>query len=369
MIDPKTIIKELNKNNLYYLAGVPDSILSGLISYLNSSKHRCTHRIAANEGSAISLGMGYYLSTKKVPVIYFQNSGISHASNPLASMADKKIFGIPMILLIGRRGAPDIIDEPQHYRIGPKTIDILKSINISSTILTKKNFKNAIYEAKRKSLKFLQPQALIIEKNFISKFKSLNIIHKKNKNFLIRMKFIDSIVLNSKKNDFFISTTGNTSRELYVANEKHNKGHSKSFYCIGAMGHANQVALEVACQSPKKRIFVLDGDGAVLMHMGNLATVGNYGSKNLIHIVFKNGIHESTGGHFTTSQSVFFDQIFKGCGYQKVYSINKVSSMNNILKKKSLGPTGIVINIKPGTIENLPRPTKKPKELINIFKI
>jgi len=369
MIHPEKFIKEFKRNNLKYFTGVPDSVLSGLINYLNLGKHNCTHRIAANEGSAVAQGIGFYLSKKKVPVVYLQNSGISHASNPLASMADQKIFGIPMILLIGYRGDPRIKDEPQHYRIGPNTKKILNSINISSTILNEKNFKSAIHNAKKRSLKFMQPQALIIRKSFISKFKNIKLINKKNKNLISRIEYLEHLVKNRKKNDFFVCTTGNTSREMYVLNEKINKIHSNSFYCIGAMGHANQIALEIALQKQSKNIYVLDGDGAALMHMGNFSTIANFKPKNLTHILFNNGIHESTGEHNTTNQEIRFSKIFSACGYKKYFSIKKVTSLKKILSKKLNGPVGIEVMIKPGTIDNLPRPSKKPKELLKLIKI
>ena len=369
MIHPEKFIKEFKRNNLKYFTGVPDSVLSGLINYLNLSNHNCTHRVAANEGSAVAQGIGYYLAKGKVPVVYFQNSGISHASNPLASMADQKIYGIPIILLIGYRGEPKIRDEPQHYRIGPNTKKILSSINIDSTILNEKNFKSAIHNAKRRSLKLMQPQALIIRKGFISKFKNVKLINKKNKNLISRIKYLELLVKNRKKNDFFICTTGNTSREMYVLNEKFNKIHSNSFYCIGAMGHANQIGLEIALQKQRKKIFVLDGDGAALMHMGNFSTIANLQPKNLIHILFNNGIHESTGEHNTTNQKISFRKIFTACGYKKCFLIKKVISLKKILKKKMSGPVGIEVMIKPGTIDNLPRPSKKPKELLKLIKI
>ena len=369
MITPKQLIKEFKKNNLKYFTGVPDSILSGLINYLNLSKHGCTHRIAANEGSAIGQAMGYFLAKKKVPVVYFQNSGISHASNPLASMADQKIFGIPMILLVGYRGDPRLKDEPQHYRIGPNTTKILKSIDINSIILNQKNFKSEIYNAKKRTLKSRQPQALIISKDLISKFKNTKLITKNNKNFSNRIKYLELLVRLGKKKDFYVCTTGNTSREMYVLNDKYKKGHTNSFYCIGAMGHANQIGLELALQKKKKNIYILDGDGAALMHMGNLSTISDYKPKNLIHIIFNNGVHESTGNNNTTNQKISFKKVFSSLGYKKNFRIKKISSLEKILKGKIKGPIGIEVMIRPGTVDNLPRPKKEPKELLKLIKI
>jgi len=362
MVDAKDFINHLLKKNVNFFTGVPDSVLKNFITYLSFNKKKnFIHRITTNEGSAISLGIGYNLSKKKVPLVYFQNSGIGNAANPLYSLADKRIYSIPMILLIGRRGYPRKNDEPQHYRIGEITTKFLKILNIQSIVLTKKNYKSQINNAKKIALKKLAPVALVVPMNFFNKLKKEKNVNKKK--LEIRYEYLKVILKNKSKKDAIISSLGNVSRELFVLNEKFNFDHSKTFYCIGAMGHANQIALEVSFNKKNNTTFILDGDGAIQMHMGNLIAIGKNSKKNITHILFNNKVHESTGFHQLASDKIDYKMIFKACGYKKVFYIKRTLELDRILKRKPKGLIAIIIDILPGTIENLPRPTKKPNQL------
>ena len=362
MVDAKDFINHLLKKNINFFTGVPDSVLKNFITYLSFNKKKnFIHRITTNEGSAISLGIGYNLSKNKVPLVYFQNSGIGNAANPLYSLADKRIYSIPMILLIGRRGYPRKNDEPQHYRIGEITTKFLKILNIQSIVLNKKNYKSQINNAKKIALKKLAPVALVVPMNFFNKLKKEKNGNKKK--LEIRYEYLKVILKNKSKKDAIISSLGNVSRELFVLNEKLNFDHSKTFYSIGAMGHANQIALEVSFNKKNNTTFILDGDGAIQMHMGNLITIGKNSKKNITHILFNNKVHESTGFHQLANDKIDYKMIFKACGYKKVFYIKRTLELDRILKRKPKGLIAIIIDILPGTIENLPRPTKKPDQL------
>ena len=240
MVDAKDFINHLLKKNINFFTGVPDSILKNFITCLSFNKKKnFIHRVTTNEGSAISLGIGYNLSKNKVPLVYFQNSGIGHAANPLYSLADKRIYSIPMILLIGRRGYPRKNDEPQHYRIGEITTKFLKLLNIQSIILNEKNYKSQINNAKKIALKKLAPVALVVPMNFFNKLKKEKNGNKKK--LEIRYEYLKVILKNKSKKDAIIASLGNVSRELFVLNEKFNFDHSKTFYSIGAMGKLSQV--------------------------------------------------------------------------------------------------------------------------------
>jgi phosphonopyruvate decarboxylase len=367
MVDVKKFINAFVKNKITFFAGVPDSVLKSFIHCLNSNKKKnLTHRVATNEGSAISLGIGYNLAKKKIPLIYFQNSGIGHASNPLYSMADKRIYSVPMILLIGRRGYPRNDDEPQHFRIGEITKNFLKVLNIPSLLLNKKNYIKQINSAKSMAIKFSKPVALIVPMKFFSKFQLSK--KKQGKNLSLRYEFLKIVLKNTNKKDFTVSSLGNVSRELYVLNDNKKYGHSKTFYSIGAMGHANQIALEASIFRKKNKTIILDGDGSLQMHMGNIITIGKYSKNNLIHILFKNGVHESTGHHDLANENIDYKSIFKACGYKNIYRVRQLNKFNKILRYNKKGLTAIIVEIKPGTLKNLPRPSKKPKQLKSIIK-
>jgi len=367
MVNVKKFVNQILKNKINFFTGVPDSVLKSLIDYVSSNKNKkITHRITTNEGSAISLGIGYNLATKKIPLVYFQNSGIGHAANPLYSLADKRIYSIPMILLIGRRGYPKQKDEPQHYRIGDITIAILKVLNIQSLLMNKKNYQQQINKATKITIKQSKPVALIVPMSFFEKVKKVN--ERINDKLKIRNDFLKIILKNKKKKDAVIASLGNVSRELFVLNEKQNDDHSETFYSIGAMGQANQIGLEISLNRKNNTTFILDGDGSIQMHMGNLITIGKNSKNKIFHILFNNGVHESTGFHKLANREIDYQMIFKACGYKKVYKIKKLNELDNILKKRDKCLIAIIIDIKPGTIKNLPRPSKKPKYLKHNLK-
>ena len=180
MIKVNSLIKLLKKNNCDFFTGVPDSVLKELSSFLQN-KNKKNHIIATNEGSAVSLGIGNYLSTKKVPCIYMQNSGLSNALNPLISIAHEKVYSIPLILIIGWRGSPKIKDEPQHNVKGKITQNILKLLNIKYTVLRSnidlKKFNKQIVAAKKKK----SIVACLIEQGTLEKDKRIKKQNKKIK--------------------------------------------------------------------------------------------------------------------------------------------------------------------------------------------
>jgi len=365
MINPQSLILAFKNSGINYFTGVPDSILDGFIKSLNNKKFKCIHRVAANEGGAIGLAIGYSISTKKIPVVYMQNSGLGNAINPLVSIVDKKVYGIPMILLIGSRGGFNVPDELQHCKMGPITLKTLKTLGIKYKVLNKYKIYEQIKYAKKFTTKYNQPFAIVVKPKTISKSLDVKIKARANLKFK-RIDFIQTLLQNINTNFRIISTTGYTSRELDYLQKKRGKRKSKSFFCIGAMGHANQIATEIALQDKNKKIIVLDGDGALLMHLGNLSVVRRLKPKNLLHILFDNSIHESTGSHQLPENDINYGLVFKNFGYKSVINITNPLTLKKILKKKLAGPAALIISIKPGTINNLPRP--KREDLLSFKK-
>lgn len=375
MINTLNFINFLIKLNIKYFTGVPDSLLDGFIKNLQNNK-KISHEPTSNEGSAIALGAGYYLATGKIPLVYMQNSGLCNALNPILSLIDKKVYSIPQIILIGQRGAPGIQDEPQHVKIGPKTLHILKTLDLDfidlSKIKTEKKIFKCLFLAVRRTKQKRQPIFLVINKNFFTKESNKKKqIKKDTKKNIKRIQYIERIIASKNHNNsIFFSTTGFTSRELYHLNSIYKKGHGNSFYNIGAMGHVSQIACAFAKffknKDKKSSVVVLDGDGSLQMQMGNILTIGK--SKNkILHIVFNNGCHESTGGHFLASKIIDYELLFKSSGYKKVKTIKNLNEFNMEIKKSIKFPTALIINVNPGTIDNLPRPKYTTIELKKFF--
>jgi phosphonopyruvate decarboxylase len=351
MIYAENLISFFKKNKIDFFTGVPDSILKKFsINLENLEKKK--HVIATNEGSAVSMGIGYFLSTKKIACVYLQNSGLSNALNPLISIADKKVYSIPVLLLIGWRGAPNQKDEPQHLVKGKITSKLLKLLNIKT--LTLNNEKD--FAKLRKNIQFAKKNNVTIAcliKNGTFRTKKKLIL--KEINSVTRANFLEEFVKLLKKNSKIISTTGFTSRELFQMRLKKHKG--RDFYMVGGMGHSSSVAASYALHS-KKKIFCLDGDGSMLMHLGTLRTAGHLNSSNFKHIILNNNAHESVGGQTTMASGIDFKKLSISLGYKHFFNIKKNNQIKSILKRfiSSKGPSLLEVKIKKKALKNLPRP-------------
>ena len=361
MIEVNKFFKFLNNNGINFFAGVPDSVLKNTKQNLER-KNKKKHIITANEGSAIASCMGYFLATRKLSCAYMQNSGLGNAINPLISIAHKKVYSIPIFLMIGWRGSPGIKDEPQHLTKGAITPKLLKLLNIKYCILENESdfskLKKLIIFSKKEKVAV----ACLISKNIlISKkdSKKINII----KPGIRREDFIKILLNNINLKTNIISTTGYTSRELYQTRLKYNLNKGKDFYMVGGMGHSSMVALGLSIYT-NKQVICLDGDGSVLMHMGALANIGRLAKNNYKHIVLNNFAHESVGGQRTFSENLNFRDLVRGAGYKKYFYLNKQKEIKIIIKKflASNGPSMLEVAIKKGAMQNLLR----VKNLINI---
>jgi phosphonopyruvate decarboxylase len=352
MIEAEHLLSFLQKKKINYFYGVPDSVLKEFINIIPEKNHIIT----ANEGGAVSLAIGQYLSTGNMSLVYMQNSGLSNAINPLISIAHKKVYSIPLIMMIGWRGAPGLDDEPQHILAGSITTKILKLLEIKFFIIqNRQDFKKINLLIKYATLK-RQPVAFLIKnKTFFEKTKTSLVI--KNKNNLLRSFVINELLKNIKKKSRIVSTTGFTSRELFQIRNKGNYKFSKDFYMIGGMGHSSMISLGYSLTT-NKQIICLDGDGSLIMHLGSLISTGLKGKSNFKHILLNNGSHESVGGQKIDTLKVNFKEISKSFGYKKYYFASNNSSFTNQLGPflKSKGPSFFEIYIRSETIKNLSRP-------------
>lgn len=365
MIKPEDFCLSLSELGIDYYAGVPDSLLKDICSYVDDKLPKVNHTITANEGSAIGLGIGYYLSTQKIPLIYMQNSGLGNATNPLLSLADSKVYSIPLMLMIGWRGQPNSTDEPQHIKQGSITKDLLEVMEIPFKIFSKDtnqaSIKKDLLELRNFSLSNGAPSAILVEKGTFSSYQGVS--DEKESNLMTRRKFLEYFTDKVEEDTIIVSTTGVTSRELLDVRNQKNQNTAGDFLTVGGMGHASQIALGIAIQKKEKRVICLDGDGSLLMHMGSLASIADSGCENYIYILLNNGVHDSVGGQAVSAKNINFPDIAKAAGFNKVYSINNTDDLNKIdsmLKKD--GPLFLEMLIKPGFQENLIRPSKTPLE-------
>lgn len=342
-----------------FYTGVPDSRLAALCNFLMYTygidpKH---HIIAANEGNCVALAAGYHLATGRIPVVYMQNSGEGNIINPVVSLLNDRIYAIPMLFIIGWRGEPGIQDEPQHLFQGEITVKLLNDVEIKSFIInadtTYKEIKTAM-DAFRQILANGKSVAFIIRKGAI--FYDGKIEYG-NSYTMMREEVIRHIVKVSG-NDPIISTTGKISRELFEIRTANAQSHIYDFLTVGSMGHNSSIALGIAINTPNKRVWCIDGDGAVLMHMGAMAVVGANAPTNMIHVVINNGAHDSVGGMPTIMNRINLVEIAKACGYPYAVSVDTFKRLDIELEtaKKRKALTLIEVKCSIGSRDNLGRP-------------
>ena len=361
MINVEDFVKYLKDNNIDFFTGVPDSQLSSFADFIEEN---CDNIIAANEGNALAIASGYNLSTGNIPLVYLQNSGLGNIVNPVTSLTHSKVYSIPVVYMIGWRGEPGVHDEPQHIKQGAITLDLLELLDIDYTVITKETDLDELKETFENS--FLNELgegnsvAIVVSKGAFEEYK----IKKGNDNTLTREKAIQTIVDSLSDEDMIISTTGKSSRELFEYREELNQTHANDFLTVGSMGHSSSIALGVALNSPNKKVFCFDGDGAILMHMGSLALVGSMKPENFHHVMFNNSAHESVGGLPTIMSDININEIVLACGYKKVFTACDIDELNKVLPEfiEAEGPVFLNIDVNLESRKDLGRPTTTPIE-------
>ena len=363
-ISPKNFYNALEKEGVSFYTGVPDSLLKNFCFYVNDNVSKKRHIISANEGNAIAIAAGYNLATGEIPLVYMQNSGLGNAVNPLLSLCDPDVYSIPMILLIGWRGFPGEVDEPQHIKQGKIQIALLETMEIPHCTISSEDhqfeekIKNGLIVARANN----RPFAILVRKETFNKY----IPRLKNKNIgsILREEALEIILSRLPSNAIIVSTTGKTSREVFEIRQKNNSDHGSDFLTVGSMGHCSSIALGIAIARPNLKIICIDGDGSLIMHMGGLSTIGKIKPKNFFHILINNEVHESVGGQSTGSKNIDMQALAKSNGYKNLFFADKAESIksqfSNLISYH--GPSFLEIRVEPGSRENLGRPSLSPSE-------
>ena len=365
MIDPKTALDTLQSQGVTFFAGVPDSLLKNLCACIDGELSPEHHMITANEGGAVAVAVGHYLATGNVPCVYMQNSGLGNTVNPLLSLVDPEVYSIPMLLVIGWRGEPGVSDEPQHVKQGPVTPALLEAMGISYDIVpeTSEGFQETVANAIAVAKKEQSPRALLIRKGTFDSYENTSTPENKNVDLMSRETLLEITLETLAGDTVYVGTTGKLSRELFELREKRSEGHEKDFLTVGSMGHASQIALGIAQEVPNKTIVCLDGDGAALMHLGGLVTIGSRKPRNYIHIIVNNGVHESVGGQCVTGSDVDYTALAKSVGYVDAYTIETQLELKEVLRKVENQEKPVLLNchVCPGSRKDLGRPTISPQ--------
>lgn len=365
-MDAQHLLSACKNAGIEFFTGVPDSQLKGLCDTLYAAfgVEGKEHIVAANEGNAIALCAGHYLATGCPGLCYMQNSGLGNAVNPIASLMDGQVYGLPCLLVIGWRGEPGVHDEPQHVKQGQITLSQLELLDVPYMVLDK-SMSDADFDAAfaglRVHLDAGRTAAIVVKKGGLTC--SLKPQYK-NSRTLAREEAAAHILRASGEGDVFVSTTGKLSRELFELREAAGQGHEKDFLTVGSMGHASMIALGIALDKPDRRVWCLDGDGAALMHLGAMAVLGRKKPANLLHVVINNAAHETVGGMPVCEGALDLSAAARAMGYPHTFRAEDGASLDAALSaaKECGGLALLEVMCAVGARADLGRPTTTPRQ-------
>jgi phosphonopyruvate decarboxylase len=350
-------------------AGVPCSFLTPFINRVIDDPSM-TYISSANEGDAVATATGAALGGKPA-VAMMQNSGLGNAISPLSSL--NWVFRIPILLIITLRGEPGLTDEPQHELMGQITGDLLDKLQIPWAYFPRHadDVAGMLESARWQMDRTSRPYAFVMRKGSVAPtdLQSTWMPRSQPRTFtaqsdragqplLSRRQALETVIANTPlESSVVIGTTGFTGRELFALDDRPNQ-----LYMVGSMGCASSFGLGLSLSLPGKQVVVVDGDGAALMRMGNMATLGAYGPNNLQHLLLDNGVHDSTGGQATVSKGLSFASIASACGYSRSAEAMSTEELADFLASRQ-GPEFLHMHIRSGAPEGLPRPDQKPSEV------
>lgn len=357
-------LEKIETMGIRVIAGVPDSTLKQFCDGLQLHGERFHHYVTANEGAAVGLAIGAYLASGTPACVYMQNSGIGNAVNPIASLANEEVYGIPMLFIVGWRGEPGVKDEPQHVFQGKITCQLFETLAVPYAVIDKETSMEQmqkIFACAQETLSRNLQFAIIVKKGT---FEPADKFVWKNENSLVREEVLGTLLQMIPKDACIVSTTGKISRELYEQSDKLFGNHDSIFMTVGGMGHASMIAFGIAQEDKEKRVVCIDGDGAVLMHMGALSFLASQAPKNFVHIVINNQAHESVGAMPTGCQQANFAELAKAAGYAYAERITAEEKLQNISKtmKTHKGPMLFEIMVSLDSRSDLGRPKESARE-------
>ena len=347
-----------------FATGVPDSILEGFCRVVGSDQYGIRHIAAVNEGAAIALAIGWHLATRSIPLVYFQNSGLGNAVNPLASLASSEVFNVPLLLLIGWRGDPRRPDEVQHRLMGSATEPILRCLEIPFTILpaAEEEARETILSALTQIQSTGRSRAILVGRDTISTGYKTTVVPASGS--WCGTEALFELCCRIPMDDVCVSTVGFISRALAEHRRRASRPLANELFVVGGMGLASQVALGIALGTKDRRVWCLDGDGSLLMHLGSAATIAASRANNFIHVLFNNGLHESVGGFATSNPATDFPAVSRACGYSAAASVSTAAELDLLtswIRNKS-GPYFLQLCVAPNPDLNIPRPSMSPLE-------
>lgn len=350
MINVKRFVDAIIRQGAHFFTGVPCSYLTPLINDV-IARNETRYILASNEGEALALASGLWLSHQKA-VVLCQNSGLGNLINPLTSLNEP--FSIPVLLLVTWRGQPGTQDEPQHKLMGEITPQLLTLAGVKWALLPddEERALQSLEEASNYMLQMQRPYALVMTGD---QFSADAPGPAAPEAAVTRTQALTVLREHADPQGVLVATTGKTGRELFTLCDR-----PEHLYCVGSMGYASALAAGIALGCEQRKVYVIDGDGAALMHLGNMAGIGASRPANLIHIILDNGSYDSTGAQPTASPGVDFIRIAEASGYAQACRCSDMTSFAQALTSPINGPLLLHVPIRSGSMAQPGRPTLSP---------
>ena len=365
MIDPAHVVAHLANLGVDMYTGVPDSLLKEFGKHVMDALPRDQHIIAANEGASVGIALGHYLRTGRPALVYLQNSGFGNTINPLLSLADTEVYGVPMLLLVGWRGRPGVKDEPQHVKQGRVMTAMLDAMELPYAVLPGESDAAdvCITEAVERAEADHTPYVILVEKDTFATAE-VSSGESEPSQLASREDALKALATVVGDKAVIVSTTGMLSRELFEHRETSGQSGARDFLTVGGMGHASSIALGVAKQEPNREVWCFDGDGAMLMHLGSLAIIADHAPANYLHVVFNNGVHDSVGGQPTSIHVVDIPEVARATGYRHAEAVSDLEEVPDAVERlrKASGPALLELRVRPGNRHGIGRPTRTPAQ-------
>jgi phosphonopyruvate decarboxylase len=371
MINVNHFLDALRASGIHFVTGVPDSLLKDVCACITTRLSTQSHVIATNEGAAVGLAIGHYLATGQPALVYMQNAGLGNVVNPITSLADPQVYGIPMILMIGWRAelTPDgrqLKDEPQHVKQGQVTPAQLELLGVPFRVIDGQvnDIHLTLRELREIAERESRPVAILVRKNTFTDFE---LSPRQEISALSREMAIRTVLHCLPEVCPVIATTGMISRELFELRRCMNQSHARDFLTVGGMGHASQIAAGIALSLTDQRVVCLDGDGALLMHAGSLAVSAC--CPNLIHIVLNNGAHDSVGGQPTRAGELHLCEFAAASGYKNARAVDDTCGIESALTDfmTTKGASFLEVKCRRGARKDLGRPDIAPAKSKRAF--
>lgn len=362
MILAKELLKICEGNGISLFTGVPDSTLAGFTDVLAVEHGEDGyHVVVHNEGAAVALAGGHFLAVRKPALVYMQNSGLGNAVNPITSLTSPEVYDIPVIYLIGWRGEPGGRDEPQHVHQGRITPQLTDLLGIDTLIVDENTTLEECRQIISGAVGQCRSAALLVKRGALVSGLSRA---PADLDGMSREEAAGIILDACGQDDTIVSTTGKLSREIFERRTNRGESHQQDFLTVGSMGHAAMIALGIARQVKERRVWCLDGDGAVIMHMGVFATLGAYGTDNLVHVIMNNQAYESVGSVATAADRVDFCRTAEACSYRRVFRVDSPDGLRQAMAdiQKQQGLTLLEVCVNTVSRKTLGRPTASTYE-------